>query len=594
MAGFCARAEADDYSQWGKSALIYLKTSPDGANVTGTVRDFPVLVRLKAADFTFSQARGKGQDIRFSASNGKHLAYQIDRWDSTKALAEVWVKLDSVQGNSETQSLTMHWGNPAAGDSSDGNAVFDSADGFVGVWHLGGSSGTALRKNSVLGGVDADPLYFDGGETVPGIIGVADSLDGDAPYGDNLQFGDGYAELSSGFTFSIWCNPASTANSSRLLDMGNGPSLDEMVLRRSGTSQSIVYDNYQGNALGRSTKVDNCFPAKQWQQFTVTVAGGKMNLYRNGSLIASDDNPGNAITPVRRAYNYMGRNDWGAGAYFESLLDEPQLSKVARSADWIKLAYANQGPTQNLVFFTPPVPPVTCVPSFSMSKDTALSEGSTLVLSGSADCATGYNWSAVAGPVPRILDPESKALQVFLPRIAHDTSLTYRFSASYPDSDHYQDVTVTIRADIPDPVFTLPATMDWNGVDSLMIKPDISNLAAVKASKQPDLHFSWVLGDLAADTAWRDDGLMLKSASGEGDMTVNLCLDNNGPATCKSMIVSVKIPTGLKPRAKAGDAPAPRAGFDAAGRALPPGNPARSKRSGYAHRFSTSPFAPSR
>lgn len=564
-AGPVPRALAEDYADWGKSATLYLRTTPEGANVTGTVTDFPVLIRLTAAVFPFAQAKGRGQDVRFSAADGTHLRYQIDRWDSAHGLAEAWVKVKSLQGNA-VDSLTLRWGNAGASDSSNGNAVFDSSQGFVGVWHLG-ESGTGKRKNAVLGGADGEPLYYDGGESVAGVIGLADSLDGGTT-GDNLQIGDGYDNLSDGFTFSIWCYPTSAANSSALFDLGNGPGLDELVLHRSGTSQSIVFDNYRSNVKGNSTKVDNCFPINQWQQFAVTVAGTKLSLYRNGSLIASDDTAGNAITSVRRAFNYLGRNDWAAGLYFQGMLDEPQLSRTARSADWIKLAYANQNAAQTLVSLTKPAAPTTCKPTFTLSADTTASEGSTVVLKGRADCATAFNWSAVSGPAPRILDPEAKDLQVFLPRIAKDTTLIYRLSVSYPDSDHFGEVKVGIRADIPDPIFTLPAKMDWNGADSLLIKPEITNLAAILASKQPDVHFSWVMVDMQADTSWRKDGLMLMQSAAAGDFALNVCADNNGPATCKSLILSIQVPTGLKAALKPGAAPVRRSGYDAVGRRL--------------------------
>ena len=37
-----AAARAEDYSAWTQSKSVYLNTTPDGANVTSTVRDFPV------------------------------------------------------------------------------------------------------------------------------------------------------------------------------------------------------------------------------------------------------------------------------------------------------------------------------------------------------------------------------------------------------------------------------------------------------------------------------------------------------------------------------------------------------------------------
>ena len=148
--GLCAAVSAEDYAAWAKSRAAYLNTGPDGANVTSTLRNFPVLLRLTAADFPFAEAKGKGQDFRVASAKGAHLKYQIDRWDSAKGLAEVWVKADSVRGNAY-DSLILRWGNAAAADSSDGAAVFPASEGYVGAWHLGGS-GTAARANAVSAG----------------------------------------------------------------------------------------------------------------------------------------------------------------------------------------------------------------------------------------------------------------------------------------------------------------------------------------------------------------------------------------------------------------------------------------------------------
>ena len=154
--GLCAAVSAEDYAAWAKSRAAYLNTGPDGANVTSTLRNFPVLLRLTAADFPFAEAKGKGQDFRVASAKGAHLKYQIDRWDSAKGLAEVWVKADSVRGNAY-DSLILRWGNAAAADSSDGAAVFPASDGYVGAWHLGGS-GTAARANAVAGAPAAAPV----------------------------------------------------------------------------------------------------------------------------------------------------------------------------------------------------------------------------------------------------------------------------------------------------------------------------------------------------------------------------------------------------------------------------------------------------
>lgn len=570
-------AAADDYSQWPKTDSLYLNTTPDGANVTGTVLHFPLLVRLDGTHFNFAQAKGKGQDIRFSKADGTHLRYQVDRWDSAHAMAEIWVLMDTVYGNKADQLLRMHWGNNAAADSSRGDAVFKASDGFVAAWHLGlaGGAGDAPRPNSVAGGFDATPTYFDGGETTAGMIGLADSLDGNGQQGDYFDVGVGYQDFTSGFTYSVWVYPTAADNYSRLLDLGNGPR-DEIVVQRNGTSNGISFLNYNGTTAGKTVTVDNAFPVNQWQYFTFTVSGSTAKIYRNGALVGSDD-LGNTISNAVRPYNYLGHSDWSGNAFFQGILDEPVLASAARSADWIKLSYASQSRQPTLISYAASVPPVLCTARFSVPADTAMPEGGILSLPGVADCADNYSWSIEAGPAPKILDPENKVLQVFLPRISHDTLIEYRFTAVYGDSTRNKVVRITVKETIPDPIFTLPKNLIWNGTDSLLIQPSISDLAAIKASAQPDLRYAWTIanmgnpgdmGEMAADTVWRDTGMMLKSAQGGGTMAIGLCLDNNGPQVCATMSVEVTAPTSLARASGSRSARAPVRGFDARGRRL--------------------------
>jgi hypothetical protein len=103
-----ASFENENYAAWPHSRRLYLNTTSAGAGVAGNVDDFPVLVRLTADDFDFS--RTSGADIRFSDMKGKRLRFEVERWDSAAARAEIWVRVDRVQGNSSSQFITLHWG----------------------------------------------------------------------------------------------------------------------------------------------------------------------------------------------------------------------------------------------------------------------------------------------------------------------------------------------------------------------------------------------------------------------------------------------------------------------------------------------------
>jgi len=167
----------------------------------------------------------------------------------------------------------------------------------------------------------------------------------------------------------------------------------------------------------------------------------------------------------------------------------------------------------------------------------------------------------------RLLDPEVKSLSLALPRVAADTAGVLRFSAHFRDSTRSREGRIAIKNSVPDPQFTMPADLSWNGRDSLLIRPVITNLPLILASPYPELHAVWTLEGLEVDTASvADAGLMLYAPQSQGDLEVSLCLDNGGVPDCGSVTVKVEVPSTL---AGAGKSPAssdPRSGYDVVGR----------------------------
>ncbi len=526
---------AENYSTWGRNADLILDTSPSGADVAGRVDNFPILVRLTAANFKFAEARGKGQDIRFSNPDGSPLAYQIERWDSTQALAEVWVKIGTVAGNTAGQAFKMYWGKASAADSSNGPGVFSNY--YIAAWHMGGA-GSNPRPNSAPNGNAAQPVNYNGEKSREGIIGKADELDG---LDDYLDIGDGYQDFNNGLSFSIWANPTAVGKYARFFELGNGENADNIMLTRDSVSNDLRFDNYNPGPTVSTIRSGAAISLNQWQLFAVSVStGGVVKIYKNGAMIAQG-NLSNAFSPNWRASNFLGRSNWAWDAYFQGMLDEPELSGVAHSDNWFKLCYQNQKPAQNLVTIKPPN---LCQAYFKGPADTTINEGALVNLSGTADCASGVTWTVLSGPAPRILDPEMKTLAINMPRIAGDTVIVYRFSAVYGDSTHYKDVHVRVKEAIPEPAFTLPAVLAWNGKEAMDFRPVISNLAAIQASQDAVIHWAWTTSGLDADTACLKDGLTLKSTAAEGRLQVSLCLDNSGPAVCKTANITVSRTSG--------------------------------------------------
>ncbi len=538
LLGFSSKPfAAEDYSTWPHFMDLNFDTSPDGANISSPVLDFPVLVRLKAADFAFAEARGNGHDIRFATPGGTHLAFEIERYDSTKKIAEIWVRVDVVKANFKGAFARMYWGGDTASASSPG-AVFSKSNGFSNVWHMGGNS-TTPRLSAVTGSADLDPKNYNGDESTDGIMGRADSLGGCSSSStcEYLQTYQNYDSLNVGFTYSLWVNPTSVEDFARFMDFGNGPAQSNLILGRRSLSEDIYFEAFNNSSLGGYSTSGGIL-LNEWQYFDVTISGKLAKLYKNGSLLRTDT-LNDTLSGLRWKYNYIGKSNWDGNAYYKGKVDEPIVARVARSGDWIKLCYANQKADQNLVSFTVPMG---CSQSFSIPKDTTVLEGSVFNLEAKADCAVSYSWGVKSGPAVRIFDQEIKILTTIAPRIAKDTFIVYQFSAQFSDSTRTKVVTVSVKESIPDPIFTLSDDFIWDGNDSAVVQATVSNLAAIQASTQPKLNYTWTLTGSAVDTVLNNNSLLLKAPRDNGNIVVKVCIDNRGPSVCKSMNITLEVP----------------------------------------------------
>ena len=59
-------------------------------------------------------------------------------------------------------------------------------------------------------------------------------------------------------------------------------------------------------------------------------------------------------------------------------------------------------------------------------------------------------------------------------RVKGDTSLTLQLKAVYPDGVRTKDIPVTVKEEIPDPVFTLKAPAAWDGRETIEVVPQVA------------------------------------------------------------------------------------------------------------------------
>ncbi|HLP40210.1 MAG TPA: DUF2341 domain-containing protein, partial [Fibrobacteria bacterium] len=164
-----------------RSATLTVGSNADWANLPESmvVRNFPLLVRLDSSTFDFAQARNDGSDLRFTTLDNKLLHHQIDSWDASKRQAAIWVQLDSLKGGT-TRNIRMHWSNTGANmPPPNESKVFDTEEGFMGVWHLQEKADAAEGRfrDATVTGRHATGFGLTEAATVPGIIGNTQTFD---------------------------------------------------------------------------------------------------------------------------------------------------------------------------------------------------------------------------------------------------------------------------------------------------------------------------------------------------------------------------------------------------------------------------------
>src|SRR5439155_1465880 len=99
---------------------------------------------------------------------------------------------------------------------------------------------------------------------------------------------------------------------------------------------------------GQNTEFDfGTISANTWYHVVATYdntqppTGGTLKLYVNGALLSTQNPPSPAPYGAVTATFGLAYTRAIPGEYFNGILDEARVSKVARSADWIKVEYNN-------------------------------------------------------------------------------------------------------------------------------------------------------------------------------------------------------------------------------------------------------------
>ena len=326
-----------------KFKVSFANAVPSGTTLT----NFPVLVKVSTngiPGFLYGDClHENGGDLRFSDENGVLLPSEVDTWN-TNGLSLVWVKVPAL--SSETK-LTAYYGCVLPGVVTPSDVW---SEGYVGVWHLN-ESALPLKESSGV----STPFSFsaNGTETlgaVGAIGGAVDFTTGDANArlrADDDDDLDGFTDC----TFEVWSKQdAEPTRLSGIVAKRQSSSADfayYIYNNYSTTSQSahgrnifIVTTNGStpSYALGSSYNMVPVWGEWCHQAFVRDVSGTqKAYGYVNGTTKITGGAQSGAIHSSAEPL-WLGNSNGGTAA-FVGMIDELRISRVARSAAWIKASH---------------------------------------------------------------------------------------------------------------------------------------------------------------------------------------------------------------------------------------------------------------
>lgn len=335
-----AAAGAGSTKWWNTSWRYRRKVTFDNSGQASNLSNFPALVKLTSSDFTYANAQSAGEDIRFmDADQVSQLPYEIEAWNDASGDSFIWVRVPQIDASSSTDYVWMYYGNSTATDAQNASSVWDA--NYKGVWHLDEGDSTAAdfyedsTSNANHGTLtDADG---DSAQNTSSKIGNGMNFNGDADF-----ITTGYTGFPSGAnsrTVTGWVKvdalpPGPAIDVDYMFSYGNAGTSQAFGLGVSSDSRFYLagyIDDLEGNVVTLTTDT--------WYMLSAVYDGSTLQLYVNDTTENSASKTFNTV--LSGAYIGKFVNVY----HLDGTIDEVRISDTARSADWIRASYLNQGGT---------------------------------------------------------------------------------------------------------------------------------------------------------------------------------------------------------------------------------------------------------
>ncbi len=320
---------------WKYRKEFTLDASAAGAGVAAGAADVPVLLRLSLGNFGyFNDVKPDGSDFRLIAGDDKTpLKFHIEKFDVANQMAFIWVRVPQVTGGAKSDKFYAYYGNGDAPAASDVPGSYDTAQVLaLSFAETSGTpqDGTAYKNNPDLSTAELNPASLIGGGvklTGKSLIRVPDSA--------SLRL-----LPDQGLTASVWLR---IEQAQQAVVFALGAQAGSLQLALEGSK--LVARATSGAGAPASVTQPADLALGQWHHVAVSAGAGKLTLYVDG--VAA----GSAPVQLTELHGPFTVGSDGTAAFLTGEIDEVEVAKTVRPAEWIKASARAQAADGNLVVY---------------------------------------------------------------------------------------------------------------------------------------------------------------------------------------------------------------------------------------------------
>ena len=319
--------------------------------------DFPVLVRLSPAIPGFSYSGFSlpdGGDLRFYDAAGNMLAHEIDTWNPD-GVSTVWVKVPTLDA---TTKITAKYGCAAPPEAADPKSVW--SNGYSGVWHMGGATrkqadSTSSGKNMEGHSTYSANMTFGADGAVGKAVEQATPPDGGGRYRGGFQASDtaGLYNDSKTLTVEMWACHREIVNDKYIIRNKTGNTLysGRWTWSTAGgckLNYTVAMTNLAAGTgheyKGLTYSVSTNDLVGSWSHYALVVDNEtlhRIEAYRDGASkkTQSISDAGESLSAGSGTMAFGNSANSNTNQAFAGTIDELRISRIARSADWIKATH---------------------------------------------------------------------------------------------------------------------------------------------------------------------------------------------------------------------------------------------------------------